>query len=161
MLSLALLPSLPSFTSSMPLLLPSPTFSGGDFPPISLSRPLSHPVTTTTRSGSRIGLFLAFSILQKALPSVPYSTISRGTSRSRHCSFFGFNSPHSASVPFIIPCFFARSSLSPQGAQTTYYNVLRPVLANLGQRCGSTRTFSNDTVTAEGLRDRVATATSE
>lgn len=54
-----------------------------------------------------------------------------------------------------------RSSLSPQGAQTTYYSVLRPVYANLCHRGGSTRTFSNDTVTAEGLRDRVATATSE
>ena len=48
-----------------------------------------------------------------------------------------------------------------QGAQTTYYSVLRPVLANLSHRTSSARTFSNDTVTAEGLRDRVATATSE
>jgi len=47
-----------------------------------------------------------------------------------------------------------------RGAQTTYYNVLRPVLANVSHRTGSTRTLSNDTVTAEGLRDRVATATS-
>ncbi|KAI0286580.1 TB2/DP1, HVA22 family-domain-containing protein [Russula aff. rugulosa BPL654] len=48
-----------------------------------------------------------------------------------------------------------------RGAQTAYYSVLRPVLANCGHRTGPSRSFSNDTVTAEGLRDRVATATSE
>jgi len=48
-----------------------------------------------------------------------------------------------------------------RGAQMTYYSVLRPIYANLCQRTGSARTYSNDTVTAEGLRDRVATATSE
>jgi receptor expression-enhancing protein 5/6 len=42
-----------------------------------------------------------------------------------------------------------------------YYSVLRPVLANVGHRTGPSRSFSNDTVTAEGLRDRVATATTE
>ena len=46
-----------------------------------------------------------------------------------------------------------------QGAQTAYYSVLKPVLTNLSHRTNSGRTFSNDTVTAEGLRDRVATAT--
>jgi receptor expression-enhancing protein 5/6 len=48
-----------------------------------------------------------------------------------------------------------------QGAQTAYHSVLRPIVANLGQRSHSGRTSSNDTVTAEGLRDRLATATSE
>ncbi|KAH9005814.1 TB2/DP1, HVA22 family-domain-containing protein [Lactarius hatsudake] len=48
-----------------------------------------------------------------------------------------------------------------RGAQTAYYSVLKPVLVNLSHRANSGRTFSNDTVTAEGLRDRVATATSE
>jgi len=48
-----------------------------------------------------------------------------------------------------------------RGAQTTYYSVVRPVFANVCHRSGSARTYSNDTVTAEGLRDRVATATSE
>jgi hypothetical protein len=159
MLLLVPLPSLPSFILSMPSLLPSPTFSDGDFPPIFLSRRLSHPVTTTTRSGSRIGLSLAFSILPKALPSVLCCTISRGTFRSRHCSSFGCNFLHSASVLIIIPYFYAHRS--PQGAQMTYYSVLRPVFTNLSHRGCSTRTTSNDTVTAEGLRDRVATATSE
>ena len=41
-----------------------------------------------------------------------------------------------------------------------YYSVLRPVLAKC-HRTGPARSFSNDTVTAEGLRDRVATATTE
>jgi len=48
-----------------------------------------------------------------------------------------------------------------RGAQMTYYTVLRPVYGNLCHRSGTSRSFSNDTVTAEGLRDRVATATSE
>jgi len=48
-----------------------------------------------------------------------------------------------------------------RGAQMTYYSVLRPVFTNLSHRGCSTRTTSNVTVTAEGLRDRVATATSE
>ena len=60
-------------------------------------------------------------------------------------------------------CRILLSSYHPpfQGAQTTYYSVVRPVFANVCHRSGSARTFSNDTVTAEGLRDRVATATSE
>lgn len=49
-----------------------------------------------------------------------------------------------------------------RGAQTAYHSVLRPILANLSHRTHSGRTYSSDnTVTAEGLRDRVATATSE
>ncbi|KAI0271738.1 TB2/DP1, HVA22 family-domain-containing protein [Gloeopeniophorella convolvens] len=48
-----------------------------------------------------------------------------------------------------------------RGAQTAYYTVLKPVLTNLNGRASTGRTFSNDTVTAEGLRDRVATAISE
>ncbi|KAH9994512.1 hypothetical protein BJV77DRAFT_310080 [Russula vinacea] len=47
-----------------------------------------------------------------------------------------------------------------RGAQMAYYSVLRPVLAKC-HRTGPARSFSNDTVTAEGLRDRVATATTE
>src|SRR5712671_3484072 len=160
MVSLPLLPSSPAFTLSTPSLLPSPTLLGGDYPPISLSRPLSHQVTMMTFSGSRIGLFLGSSILPKVLPSVPYSTISHGTFRSKHFSFSGCNFPHSTSVPIIIPFFYTHRYFTRQGAQTTYYNVLRPVLANVSHRTGSTRTLSNDTVTAEGLRDRVATATS-
>ena len=93
----------PCFTLSMPSPRLSPTLSGGVFPPISLSRPSSHPVTTMTRSGSRIGSFSAFSILPRASPSVHYSIISRGIFRSRHCSFFGCNFPRSASVSLIIP----------------------------------------------------------
>ncbi|KAF8266629.1 TB2/DP1, HVA22 family-domain-containing protein [Lactarius quietus] len=38
-----------------------------------------------------------------------------------------------------------------RGAQTAYYNVLKPLLTNISHRANS----------AEGLRDRVATATSE
>lgn len=101
--SSALLLSSPSFTLSMPSPRPSPTLSGGVFPPISLSRPLSHPVTRMTCSGSRIGLSSAFSILPRALRSVHYSTISRGIFHSRHCSFFGCNFPHFASVSHYFP----------------------------------------------------------
>ncbi|KAF8839900.1 hypothetical protein BDN67DRAFT_997010 [Paxillus ammoniavirescens] len=46
-----------------------------------------------------------------------------------------------------------------RGAQVAYLNVLRPVLANLS---GSSRAVvPTDTVTAEALRERVNTATSE
>ncbi|KAI0041496.1 hypothetical protein FA95DRAFT_1584719 [Auriscalpium vulgare] len=49
-----------------------------------------------------------------------------------------------------------------RGAQTTYYTVLKPVLSNISSRTNSgSSTSVNDTVTAENLRDRVATATSE
>jgi len=70
---------------------------------------------------------------------------------------FRVSSPYSPSLR-------GSSFFSPfQGAQMTYYTVLRPVYTNLCHRSGggSSRSFSNDTVTAEGLRDRVATATSE
>ena len=92
-----------SFTLSMPSPRPSPTLSGGVFPPISLSRPLSHPVTTMTRSGSLIGSFSASSILPRVLRSVHYSTIFRGIFHSRHCSFFGCNFPRFASVTLYFP----------------------------------------------------------
>ncbi|KAI0063051.1 hypothetical protein BV25DRAFT_1915385 [Artomyces pyxidatus] len=49
-----------------------------------------------------------------------------------------------------------------RGAQTTYFTVLKPILSNISQKTRSGHSPStNDTVTAEGLRDRVATATSE
>ena len=101
MLSLALSPSSPSFILSTPSLHPSRTSSGGVFPPSCLSRPLSHPEPKTMRSGSHIGLYLGSSILPRALPSVPSSTISRGTFRSGRCSFSGCNFLHSALVLFI------------------------------------------------------------
>lgn len=103
MLSSELLPSLPCFTLSMPSPRRSPTSLGGASPLISLSRPLSHLVTTMMRSGSRIGSFSAFSILPRALLSVHYSTISRGIFHSKPCSFFGCNFPHSASVTLYYP----------------------------------------------------------
>ena len=43
-----------------------------------------------------------------------------------------------------------------QGAQTTYHAVLKPVLANI-----SNKQVSSTTASADGLRDRVHTATSE
>ncbi|TFY77752.1 hypothetical protein EWM64_g6261 [Hericium alpestre] len=50
-----------------------------------------------------------------------------------------------------------------RGAQNIYYTLLKPVLANISHPGRvSPSTSQNDTpVTAEGLRDRVATATSE
>ncbi|KAA1468298.1 hypothetical protein DENSPDRAFT_833542 [Dentipellis sp. KUC8613] len=48
-----------------------------------------------------------------------------------------------------------------RGAQTTYYNLLKPLLTNISQQTRSTTSHNDTTVTAEGLRDRVATATSE
>ncbi|KAH7884094.1 TB2/DP1, HVA22 family-domain-containing protein [Phlebopus sp. FC_14] len=45
-----------------------------------------------------------------------------------------------------------------RGAQTTYKKILKPVLANLS---GSRAVTVTDTVTADGLRDRVNTATAE
>lgn len=65
------------------------------------------------------------------------------------------------STSTLLPIFLRSCLRFFQGAQTTYYTVLRPVFANISNRGGSSRTYSNDTVTAEGLRDRVATATSE
>jgi hypothetical protein len=98
--SSALSPSLPSFILLTPSLHPSPTSSGGVSPPSCLSRPSSHPGMKTMRSGSHIGSFLGSSILRRALPSVPSSTISRGTFPSGLCSSSGCNFLHSASVPF-------------------------------------------------------------
>ena len=164
MLLSALSPSSPSFILSTPSLHPSQTSSGGVSPPSCLSKPSSHPGPKTMRNGSHTGLSLGSSILPRALPSVPSSTISRGTFRSGHCSFSGSNSRHSASVPHYSPALPGSSYFFPfQGAQTTYYTVLRPVYANFCHRSGggSSRSLSNDTVTAEGLRGRVATATSE
>ncbi|EIM91985.1 uncharacterized protein STEHIDRAFT_88651 [Stereum hirsutum FP-91666 SS1] len=43
-----------------------------------------------------------------------------------------------------------------RGAQVVYFSVLKPVLANV-----SHQTRSSDTTTSEGLRERVATATSD
>ncbi|KAI0027265.1 TB2/DP1, HVA22 family-domain-containing protein [Vararia minispora EC-137] len=66
-------------------------------------------------------------------------------------------------VLYYVPWYFSFKTLfvlwlqlpAFRGAQKSYYAVLKPVLANISHQTSST---SNDTVTAEGLRSRAATA---
>jgi receptor expression-enhancing protein 5/6 len=51
------------------------------------------------------------------------------------------------------------SSLLIQGAQVTYLSILKPVLSNISSQASAA--VSSQTTTAEGLRERVNTATSE